>query len=59
MSGEEELYNWVPDGAAPNGQQEATGTQVDIKNVYYSVFINGEEKKLLQNINFHLEPGDM
>jgi ABC-type multidrug transport system ATPase subunit len=59
MSAEEELYNWVPDGAAANGQQEAVGTQVDIRNVCYSVFINGEEKKLLQNINFHLEPGDM
>ena len=59
MANEKDLYNWVPDGASPNGQQEGVGVQVDIRGVCYSVFINGEEKKLLQNINFHLEPGDM
>lgn len=57
---DKDLYTWVPEGAQPNGQNEALGVQVDIKNLCYSVFLNkGEEKKLLQNINFHLDPGDM
>lgn len=64
-----ELYTWSPDGAShangkvssgpSNSENEARGVQVDVSNVSYSVFINGVEKKLLRNISFHLEPGEM
>ena len=61
-----ELYSWSPsesskgsNKASAGSPTEAVGVTVDIKNVSYSVFINGEERKLLQNISFHLDAGDM
>ena len=61
-----ELYSWSPsegskssNKASASSPTDAVGVAVDIKNVSYSVFINGEERKLLQNISFHLDAGDM
>jgi ABC-type lipoprotein export system ATPase subunit len=28
-------------------------------NLSYSVFVDGNEKKLLRNINLHIEPGEL
>mmetsp|Transcript_1087 Transcript_1087/g.1754 ORF Transcript_1087/g.1754 Transcript_1087/m.1754 type:complete len:1273 (+) Transcript_1087:64-3882(+) len=60
-----ELYSWAPDGPqksngkASGNAMDAVGVQLDVADVCYSVFVNGEERKLLQNVSFHLEPGDM
>jgi ABC-type multidrug transport system ATPase subunit len=35
------------------------GVRLDVRDVSYSVFYGGKEKKLLRNINMRLEPGEM
>jgi ABC-type multidrug transport system ATPase subunit len=63
MAASAELYTWDSENPKSSGAKksplDAVGVQVDISDVCYSVFINGEEKKLLQHVSFHLEPGDM
>jgi ABC-type multidrug transport system fused ATPase/permease subunit len=63
MAGSAELYTWDSENpkssSAKKGPLDAVGVQVDVCDVCYSVWITGEEKKLLQHVSFHLEPGDM
>lgn len=63
MAASAELYTWDSENPKSSGSKktpfDAVGVQVDIGDVCYSVFLNGEEKKLLQHVSFHLEPGDM
>lgn len=63
MAASAELYTWDSENPKSTGSKkspfDAVGVQVDIGDVCYSVFLNGEEKKLLQHVSFHLEPGDM
>lgn len=56
-----ELYTWKEEqtGSKGSGPLDAVGVQVDISDLSYSVFMDGVEKKLLQHVSFHLEPGDM
>ena len=58
-----ELYTWDTENQkssnSKKGPFDAVGVQVDVCDVCYSVFLGGEEKKLLQHVSFHLEPGDM
>jgi ABC-type multidrug transport system fused ATPase/permease subunit len=58
-----ELYTWDSENPKSSGTKkgpfDAVGVQVDVCDVCYSVWITGEEKKLLQHVSFHLEPGDM
>ena len=38
---------------------DAIGVEVDVKNLNYSVIVNKQTRKLLRDVTFHLEPGEM
>ncbi len=40
-------------------EDSVIGVRLDVRNVSYSVFSNGKDKKLLRNISFRLDPGEM
>ena len=50
-----ELWAWKQDGAKP-AATPATGCTLDVRDVSYSVFIDEKYKRLLRNVNLHLEP---
>ena len=54
-SQQNELWAWNQEGGkAPAAH--ATGCTLDVRDVSYSVYLNDKYKRLLRNVNLHLEP---
>lgn len=51
-----ELWAWKPDGNNNHQPAKPTGVTVDVIDVSYSVLLGSKYKRLLRNVNLHLDP---
>ena len=42
-----------------DGKMSGNGAKVDVTDLCYSVVVNGKMKRLLKNVCFNLDPGDL